>query len=285
MAGQGKGLADKSPKKTSGLMLRVLSALVLLPVALGIAWAGGLAFVVLAVVVALLFLGEWFAITGTATASLQALVGFFVIVDCAAAYHLGYPGISLAAPFVGALIVYGLDDFNPRGRWAGEGVFYSGVALYALLAIREGENGRTFLLFLFAVVWGTDILAYFVGRAVGGPKLWARVSPNKTWSGAIGGFVFAIVFGVGAVVALGQANLIAWAVLAGVLSIVSQLGDLLESGIKRRFDVKDSSHLIPGHGGIMDRIDGLVSAAILAVLLGFAFGGSPADPIAALGLG
>lgn len=285
MVGQGEGTADKGPRKKSDLLLRVISAAVLVPVTLAVAWAGGLVFGLLALVVAMLFLREWFLITGTRSVSVPAIAGFVALAACAVAYYSEYPALSLAAPFVGALCVYGLGGLSRAGRWAGEGVVYGGLALYALLAIREGANGRTFLLYLFAVVWATDILAYFVGRAVGGPKLWRRISPNKTWSGAVGGFVFAVAFGTGTVALLGQTQLGAWAVLAGVLSIASQLGDLLESGVKRRFNVKDSSHLIPGHGGIMDRVDGLVAAAILSVALGLVFGGNAGDPISGLALG
>jgi len=126
------------------------------------------------------------------------------------------------------------------------------------------------------VTWATDILAYFVGRVVGGPKLWRRVSPNKTWSGAIGGAAGAIVAGL-AVVHLAQiANSLAVAGLALLLSVASQAGDMFESALKRRFGVKDASHLIPGHGGIMDRLDGFLAAAALAAIIGIARGGMDA---------
>ena len=128
--------------------------------------------------------------------------------------------------------------------------------------LRGGDQaGLIAILFLFAVVWATDILAYFVGRALGGPKLAPSISPGKTWSGAVGG-------------ALGGRCSPAWrlrrrtgwggrgpALVALLLAIVSQFGDLFESFVKRRSGVKDSSHIIPGHGGVMDRVDGLVAAA------------------------
>ena len=239
----------------------------------------------LALVAAILFLHEWFAMTGTGLRTPHGVAGYLVLVGIALGYHFGYPGLSLACPVVGALVVYGLSGFSRTGRWAAEGVVYAGLALYALLVIRGGEQGLAFLFFLLVLVWATDIAAYFTGRSLGGPKLWKKISPNKTWSGAIGGLVCAVLLGLGTVAIAGKADLFNWALLAAVLSIVSQLGDLLESGVKRRFDVKDSSHLIPGHGGIMDRVDGLVAAAIAAVALGFVFGGSFADPISGLALG
>lgn len=285
MPGQEGTTADKGPKNKSDLKLRVLSAAVLGPIVLGLAWLGGPAFGMLALVAAILFLHEWFAMTGTGLLTPHGVAGYLVLVGIALAYHFGYPGVSLACPVAGALVVYGLSGFSRAGRWAAEGVIYAGLALYALLVIRGGEQGLAFLFFLLVLVWATDIAAYFTGRSLGGPKLWRNISPNKTWSGAIGGLVCAVLLGLGTIAIAGKADLFSWALLAAVLSIVSQLGDLLESGVKRRFDVKDSSHLIPGHGGIMDRVDGLVAAAIAAVALGFVFGGSFADPISGLALG
>jgi len=116
-------------------------------------------------------------------------------------------------------------------------------------------------------VWATDIFAYFVGRAIGGPKLAPRISPGKTWSGAIGGAVAAIIAGTAVVWSFFSADDLRIPVLALVLSVCSQIGDLFESFIKRRFGVKDSSHLIPGHGGVMDRVDGLIFACFAAFLL------------------
>jgi phosphatidate cytidylyltransferase len=124
------------------------------------------------------------------------------------------------------------------------------------------------VLWLYVVVWGSDIMAYACGRTLGGPKLWPRVSPGKTWSGLAGGTVF----GAGAALAVaglaGVPNLGAVAVLSFVVALVSQGGDLLESAIKRRFGVKDSGHAIPGHGGVMDRIDGFVAAAAVVAVIG-----------------
>jgi phosphatidate cytidylyltransferase len=122
------------------------------------------------------------------------------------------------------------------------------------------------------VVWATDIGGYFAGRAIGGPKLWQRISPKKTWSGAIGGFVASLLVAIGFSASdVGKA--LPLMILAAVLSIASQFGDLFESAVKRHFGVKDSSHIIPGHGGLMDRLDGFVAAIALAAIFGVLRGG------------
>lgn len=268
----------------SDLKLRVISAVILGPLVLGIAYWGGAIYAILVLIAACLFLHEWFTMTGTRDATAPAIAGYLALVVAGVAFYLGHPGPALSLIAVGAVAAYILSGFNVSGRWAGEGVLYSGLSLYALLAARSGNDGHVFLLFLLMVVWATDICAYFSGRAIGGPKLWPRVSPKKTWSGALGGLLFAIVFGTGLAAAFGQQNLPGWAALAAVLSVVSQAGDLLESAVKRRFDVKDSSNLIPGHGGIMDRVDGLVAAAIAAAFFGLVLGGTLADPISGYAL-
>ncbi|MTH97875.1 phosphatidate cytidylyltransferase [Roseibium sp. RKSG952] len=268
--------------KKSDLKIRFLSAVVMAPAVLVIAWFGGLAFSLLALIGILLFMKEWFALTGTRDTSKRAYAGYAVLIAIAAAFDLGYPGMSLLVAVFGAGLAYLLGGADRTARWAAEGVLYSGLALYGLLGARSGDNGQLFLFFLLIVVWATDIGAYFTGRTLGGPKLWRQVSPNKTWSGATGGLVAANLFGVGFVAMFGHVNVWWWVVLASVFSVVSQLGDLMESAIKRRFDVKDSSGLIPGHGGVMDRVDGLVAAAITAAALGLVLGGTLGDPMSGL---
>ena len=275
---------DPSTKPKSNLQLRVLSAVVLGPLVLGLIYLGGWAYAVLVLAAAILFLSEWFTITGTRQASVPAIMGQVALVGACGLKLFGFHVEGLLVIAAGAAATLFLSGFSREGRWGAEGIVYSGLALTALLSLRAGTGGLVFTFFLFFVVWATDIFAYFTGRAIGGPKLWARVSPKKTWSGAIGGLTIAIVFGVGVAVVSGANHLMTWAALAAVLSIVSQAGDLLESAIKRRFDVKDSSQLIPGHGGIMDRIDGLVAAAIFAVLIGLIAGGTFADPLNSLAL-
>jgi phosphatidate cytidylyltransferase len=128
--------------------------------------------------------------------------------------------------------------------------------------------GFVALMLILLIVWVTDIGGYFAGRGLGGPKLWPRVSPKKTWAGAIGGFTASLAVAAG-FAALGLGKMIPLLLLAAVLSIVSQLGDLFESAVKRAFGVKDSSQIIPGHGGLLDRLDGYVFAVVAAALIGF----------------
>ncbi len=158
--------------------------------------------------------------------------------------------------------------------WMFAGLLYAGVLLLAPVIIRRDPMlGFVAILFLFAVVWVTDIAAYFAGRAIGGPKLWPAVSPNKTWSGAIvgtlGGVAAALLVAMGAGLVVAPMLIL----VALALSIAAQAGDLLESALKRRFGAKDASGLIPGHGGLMDRLDGFLTAVLAAVMVGLLRGG------------
>ena len=158
--------------------------------------------------------------------------------------------------------------------WMVAGIFYAGVLLMAPLVLRhDAELGFLAMILLFAVVWTTDVFAYFAGRAIGGPKLLPAVSPKKTWSGAVVGTAGAMVAAVLVANLFGSFNRTAIAAIALLLSVMSQLGDLLESWIKRRFGAKDASQLIPGHGGVMDRLDGFWAAALVACLIGLLRGG------------
>lgn len=160
------------------------------------------------------------------------------------------------------------------GWWAA-GLLYAAAPCAAVLLLRASEtHGLITILFLFAVVWGADVGAYFAGRGIGGPKLAPTVSPKKTWAGLFGGLLTAIVAGVLLLWAVGIAARPAHAGLAALLALASAMGDLFESWFKRKFGVKDSSHLIPGHGGFMDRLDGFIFAAVLAAMIGLARGGA-----------
>jgi phosphatidate cytidylyltransferase len=154
------------------------------------------------------------------------------------------------------------------------GIPYAGALAMGPIILRsDGEQGFLAVLFLFAVVWTTDIGAYFVGRALGGPKLVPWISPNKTWAGAIGGLLASVLVALVVAKMAALTSLFVLAMVAVVLSVLAQAGDLFESFLKRRFDAKDSSHLIPGHGGLMDRLDGFVTASVAAAVIGLARGG------------
>jgi phosphatidate cytidylyltransferase len=158
--------------------------------------------------------------------------------------------------------------------WVAAGIPYSGLVGIAPIVLRsDSGHGFIAIMFLFAVVWATDIVAYFVGRAIGGPKLAPGISPKKTLSGAVAGLAGAIAVAVVVAHLAELAEAIALTAVAVMLSVVAQAGDLFESALKRRFGAKDSGHLIPGHGGLMDRLDGFLTAAMLATLIGLARGG------------
>ena len=167
-----------------------------------------------------------------------------------------------------------------RPLWLVAGTFYAAIFFASLWFLRRDPAfGFTVLVWIFAMVWAVDIAAYFAGRRVGGPKLWPAVSPNKTWSGAIGGTIGGLIAGSIVIMVSGLMLRPMHAAIMLVLIIVAQLGDLMESAVKRRFGVKDSGHLIPGHGGLMDRCDSLIAAAPAALLIGAASGGidAPAE--------
>jgi phosphatidate cytidylyltransferase len=223
----GSGPSDAGPATVAAdhnLLLRIVSAAILAPLALLMAYVGGLPFAIFWGVAAAAVLWEWVRLVQ------------------------GPP-------------------------WIAAGILYAALMVIAPVVLRaDAAFGFIAVVFLFAIVWSTDILGYFAGRAFGGPKLMPAVSPKKTWSGAVAGAAGAV--GVAVLLAswLGLDPL----PLGGValaLSIFSQGGDLLESWIKRRFGAKDASHIIPGHGGVMDRLDGFWAAAVVGVAVGLWRGG------------
>jgi len=257
----------------SELTLRILSAAVLAPLALVTAYLGGWPFVAFWTVAACGIMWEWRKIVAQPD-DMFGIAGEFTIALAGACVLLGL-GASMV-PFIGlGAVVVGIGArTNPLRLWAAAGVLYAGSLLFACVLLRENPgDGFVAMIFLFGIVWATDICGYFVGRFVGGPKLWARVSPKKTWSGAIGGAIGAIVAALAVARYAHLTNSLAIVRLALLLSVVSQAGDLFESAFKRRFGIKDAGHVIPGHGGLMDRLDGFVAAAVVAVVIGITRGG------------
>jgi phosphatidate cytidylyltransferase len=248
------------------LLMRVAAAAVLAPLAIAIAYAGGwlwLGFVTLA---AIGLYVEWLTIVGARTPRVMA-AGIVALFGAAVWFGLGRIGATCAFAALG-VIVAALLSPHRRG-WAALGGCYAFAALIASVAVRlDPVWGFTALMFVLLIVWVTDIGGYFAGRGIGGPKLWPRVSPKKTWAGAIGGFAASLMVGAG-FAAFGLGKALPMLLLGAILSIASQLGDLFESAVKRRFGVKDSSHIIPGHGGLLDRLDGFVAAVVLAAIFGF----------------
>jgi phosphatidate cytidylyltransferase len=251
---------------TSGdLRMRVASSAVMVVLAIAAVAVGGWPFVLFWTAAAVIIAWEWTSIVaGDARLALAGAVA--ALIAAAAAAGSGAALGALGALAAGALAVAALA---PRQRlWSAAGVLYAGILVLAPTLLRQDAvHGAAALFFLFAAVWATDILGYFVGRAVGGPRLALRISPKKTWAGAIGGALGAIAAGV-VFAALSGYSIVGSGSMAFILSLVSQGGDLFESAVKRRFGVKDASHVIPGHGGLMDRLDGFIAAVGVAVLIG-----------------
>lgn len=257
----------------SNLALRIVSAAVLAPLALATAYIGDWPFALFWCLAAAAVLWEWIAlVAGTGHKLMFSSCGSAIAVAALVAWH----GRPIAAILVLGLGVLAGAIFAPRRRrvWTMAGVGYAGVMLLAPMLLRaDEENGFLAMLLLFAVVWTTDVLGYFAGRALGGPKLCPPVSPKKTWSGALAGTIGAMIVGVAFARAFGFANEVSLALVALVLSVLAQSGDLLESAIKRHFGAKDASQLIPGHGGVMDRLDGFWAAVLAACVIGLLRGG------------
>jgi phosphatidate cytidylyltransferase len=257
----------------SELTLRVLSAIVMAPAALAVAYLGGRLFTLFWGLAAFGILWEWTTlVTGGATRRILA-VGGAALAGAGAASLLGAPEASIAVLVGGAILAAWIAD-EGRRVWVAAGVAYAGAALILPVILRaDPEYGLPAIVFLFAVVWSTDVFAYFVGRALGGPKLVPYLSPKKTWSGAVGGTAAAVLAGMAVAGTAGIDKLVMIAVVSFFLSVAAQVGDLLESGVKRLFGTKDASHLIPGHGGLMDRLDGFLAAALVALIVGVLRGG------------
>lgn len=242
-------------------------------------WLGGMAFLALALVVAALMLREWCTLTGAGRSRPVYLLALALL---AAAFGLASGGAWAAALGVAAggsaiLALFGLIGRRRAALWASGGLLYATVPGLALVWLRSQPEGFRIVLWVMLAVVLTDTCAYFAGRRFGGPKLAPRISPKKTWSGLIGGMAGAALGGwvLGALFGLPLASSGILAGGAAVLAVVSQMGDLGESALKRAFNVKDSGSILPGHGGIMDRVDGLVAAAVavaLAELLGAGIG-------------
>jgi phosphatidate cytidylyltransferase len=257
----------------SELTLRIVSAAVLAPLAVALAWLGGWPFFAFWAIAACGIFWEWRAILRDPGPVPKGL-GECAVAVAGSSVLAGR--LATAAVFIGIgmAIEAVLATTAALRAWAAAGVLYAGSLLVACVLLRtDAQLGFVAIVFLFAIVWATDILAYFVGRLVGGPRLWPRVSPKKTWSGALGGGAAAVLAGLAVAHYARLPNSLAVAALALVLSAASQAGDLFESAFKRCFGVKDAGHVIPGHGGIMDRLDGFLAAAVLAALIGAARGG------------
>ncbi|MDP1583086.1 MAG: phosphatidate cytidylyltransferase [Bradyrhizobium sp.] len=264
--------AAAAEKGSRNLMMRVLAALVLAPAAIAIAYAGGFLWAALVTLAAIGLYVEWLMIVGAGREPRVIASGAAALAIGGICLAWGRIDTALVVLAVGLVAVALLS--GERRLWTMTGFLYAAAAELASVLVRlDPVKGFAALMLVLLVVWASDIGGYFAGRGIGGPKLWPRVSPKKTWAGAVGGFALSLgVAGGFAAFGYGQAGPLL--LLAAVLSIASQLGDLFESAVKRRFGVKDSSHIIPGHGGLMDRLDGFVAAIVLAAIFGLLRGGA-----------
>ena len=275
---------NAAPARRRDLVQRVASAMVLAPVVVAITYFGGLAFLALCMLAAAAILWEWTALVAGRGDARVLGPGWLSLALAALLIGLGSMGAAWVAIAVGCVVAGILSASLPRSHdpphvaaWTGGGVLYAGAVLLGpALLRRDPQWGLTALLFLFATVWSTDIFAFFAGRAIGGAKLWPRVSPHKTWSGAAAGLAGGVAAGIAVAYASGIGKLGIVGVMALLLSVLAQAGDLFESAVKRRFGAKDASHLIPGHGGLMDRLDGFLVAAFAALLIGLVRQGTAA---------
>ena len=270
--GEAASVAAAGQEEGRNLLLRVAAALVMAPLAVAIAYVGGWLWTALVTLAAIGLYLEWLVVIGASKPRL-VLPGVLILLGVGW-FDLGHT----AAMYVSAFVALGIAAVamfsSDRRAWAVIGICYALAASIASTAVRlDPAWGFAALMFVLLVVWGTDIGGYFAGRLIGGPKLCQRISPKKTWAGAIGGFAASLGVAAGFVV-FDFGKTMPMLLLGAVLSVVSQLGDLFESAVKRRFGVKDSSHIIPGHGGLMDRLDGFVAAIVMAAIFGFLHGGA-----------
>jgi phosphatidate cytidylyltransferase len=259
-----------SPAPASGaLRARIISALVMAPVALGAVWLGGWAFNVLVLAGALVLTYEYDRLCeGTGFGAVARLHGSVVVLSLLFAIADMFAS-ALVAVALGAMASFAFAELTGRRRrWPLLASPYICIPSIALVWLRDDTAiGRDMMFWLLAVIWATDIGAYAFGRTIGGPKLAPRFSPSKTWAGLFGGMVSAAAAGAAVASMLAIPNVALLIVLATVLAGWAQIGDITESAMKRHFGVKDSSAMIPGHGGFLDRLDGLLFAAPATALI------------------
>lgn len=263
----------------SELALRVVSALVMITVTLLVTWLGGLWFSAFFALISLQIFNEFRRLVAGACDARILLAAGAGLVAALLAWHAGGPAVGVVLAAVSVLALATAELATTRGVWAAAGFGYAYVPFLAMASLRGAEPaGLLAILYLFACVWATDTFAYFAGRRFGGPKLAPRISPKKTWSGFAGGLAGALAVSFAVLSIAGEAPIAMAAFVAIALSLACQAGDLFESWVKRRFGRKDSGAIIPGHGGVLDRVDGLIFAAAAAWLCGLASGGAALAP-------
>lgn len=244
------------------LALRLVSAAFLIPFALYVVWAGGAISAAGSALFAAIMAYEWVRMTNSPSMKILVTLAFVpAIVACFAGLLAGAVALLVCAVVAGVSHPVASERLK-----SGLGLFYVTGMPLAVFALREGDwNGQAAALLLMVIVWASDSGAFFTGRTFGGPAL-SRISPSKTWSGAFGGVAFSMLGGVLAAQMIGG-NWVVWMLAGALISVAAQVGDMFESVLKRQLGVKDASDLLPGHGGVMDRVDGLGAAAFLGVIV------------------
>ena len=253
--------------------VRALSAVVLAVPVMAAVYFGWPYFQLLTAAAALILAWEWTRVCGATAGNKLAILGALLLAVVMTA-ALAQPGMALVVLGLGFALLWALPRFEEEPAsaqdrlWFASGILYVGIPCVALIWLRgDGEAGRQTLIWLFAVVWAADSGAYAMGRLIGGPLLAPAISPNKTWSGLIGGVACAGAAGAALAALFGRTGVVPLSLLGAAIGAVAEAGDLTESWIKRHFHVKDASNIIPGHGGLMDRVDGLLAAAAVMALL------------------
>lgn len=260
------------------LGIRTLSSAILIPAVLVDVWLGDAWFHLLVALLAVMMAHEWTNIVHERSSSqfalhaAAALCGAFLPMS-----HGWETSLAVISVILVLSIALAMAQHRRLNLWVMSGVAYVGLPAMAFVILRgENQSGMLAIMWLFAVVWAADICAYFAGRIIGGPKLAPRISPKKTWAGLVGAIAGGAAAGAAVAYGTGLADIALLGLLGGALAIVEQSGDLFESALKRHYGVKDSGRLIPGHGGVLDRVDGLVAASlVLAAIIIFSgyFGG------------
>ena len=254
----------------SDLSQRLVSAIVLATIVLFITWSGALPFALLIGVGAGILCWEWAKmVRGTDFDELLVLHVIAVLVSCGLVFMEQY-SVALLVLLIGPAVKFvmaGDKDAKHLGISL-LGVPYIGLPVIAMIWLRgDADYGFLAILYLFVIVWTVDIFAYISGRSFGGPKFAPRISPKKTWSGFIGGVSAGALAGVIFGSYMGDSSLVKIGLISLLIGVVSQLGDLFESAFKRHYNIKDASNLIPGHGGLFDRVDGLMFGALVAAII------------------
>ncbi len=264
-----------SGSKWADLGVRTASTLFLVPVVLAIVWLGGIWFTAMIVALGILMAMEWVRIA-YGNNKIQLLIHEVA----AASVIMGSLKLSLLALFFLSVVSWFLQRKDGFNFWRLIGVCYIGLPILAFDVLRnDAVFGFIAVLWCMTIVWSADVMAYFFGRIIGGPKMAPLISPKKTWAGMLGAIFGAAVFSC-AVSYFFELSLMPLAILAGMLAVLEQGGDIFESAFKRRFGVKDSGTLIPGHGGVLDRVDGLITVVSCAAIIGFIH--NPLAPAAGL---